>query len=64
MTRTVRDIPTEIALGQDEGLPRNCAATFDNLQPIPRCALTERAEHLGAGGRQRLCQALRTIADC
>ena len=34
VTRTVRGIPTEIALGPEEGLPEPCAASFDNVQPI------------------------------
>ena len=34
VTRTVRDIPTEVPLDTDEGLPEPCAAAFDNLQPI------------------------------
>lgn len=49
VTRTVRSIPTEIALGTDEGMPVDCAASFDNLQPINRHLLTERV----APSRQR-----------
>ena len=41
VTRTVRDIPTEVPLGGDEGLPLACAASFDNLQPVNRHLLTE-----------------------
>jgi mRNA interferase MazF len=63
VSRTVRDIPTEIPLGPDEGLPQECAASFDNLQPLPRHLLTERV------GRVRdahaiLCRALGALADC
>jgi hypothetical protein len=36
VTRTVRAIPTEVLLGPDEGLAVDCAAAFDNLQPIRR----------------------------
>ena len=42
VTRTIRDIPTEIDLGEAEGLPVDCAASFDNLQRIRRSALAER----------------------
>jgi mRNA interferase MazF len=63
ISRTVREIPTEIALGSDEGLSVNCAASFDNLQRIRRSALTERAGELGAR-RAELCGALGALADC
>lgn len=63
VTRTVRDIPTEIHLGEADGLPIDCAASFDNLQRIRRSALTERAGDLGAR-RQHICAALRALADC
>jgi mRNA interferase MazF len=63
VSRTVRDIPTEIPLGDAEGLPVDCAASFDNLQRIRRSAL---AEHIGALGprRAQICTALRALADC
>jgi mRNA interferase MazF len=64
VTRTVRDIPTEIALGADEGLPADCAASFDNLQPINRHLLTTRVGALPAARRRELCAALDALADC
>ena len=63
VTRTVRDIPTEIHLGDAEGLPVDCAASFDNLQRIRRSALAERAGDLGPR-REQICAALRALADC
>ena len=47
LTRTVRGIPTEIRLGPEEGLATECAAAFDNAQPINRHLLTERLTALG-----------------
>ena len=64
VTRTVRDIPTEVALGHDEGLREPCAASFDNLQPIRRAFLTERVGRLGGPRRADLCRALSALADC
>jgi mRNA interferase MazF len=63
VTRTVRDIPTEIRLGETEGLPVDCAASFDNLQRIRRSALTARVGELGQRSEQ-ICAALRALADC
>ncbi len=63
VTRTVRGIPTEIGLGQTEGLAEDCAASFDNLDSIRRSALTERVGSLGPR-RDEVCEALRALADC
>jgi len=64
VTRTVRKIPTEIALGADEGLPVDCAASFDNLQPVNRHLLTERIGALSMSRRREVCHALDALADC
>ena len=64
VTRTVRDIPTEIAVGKDEGLPAEGAASFDNLQPVNRHLLTQRAGALPAARRHEVCRALDALADC
>ncbi|HYB23414.1 MAG TPA: type II toxin-antitoxin system PemK/MazF family toxin [Solirubrobacteraceae bacterium] len=63
ITRTMRDIPTEIELGEKEGLSVDCAASFDNLQRIRRSTLTERVGELDLG-RSRVCAALQALADC
>jgi len=64
VTRTVRGIPTEVELGDDEGLPVACTASFDNLQPVNRHLLTERVGELDATRRDELCRALDALADC
>jgi mRNA interferase MazF len=64
ITRTVRGIPTEIALGPDDGLPTACAASFDDLQPISRQLLTARLAALGPERRGEICAALDALADC
>lgn len=64
VTRTVRAIPTELPLGPDDGLPIECAASFDNLQPIHRHLLTERAATLDPARRHELCRAMGALTDC
>ena len=64
VTRTVRQIPTEVPLGSSHGLPDACVATFDNLQPIRRSFLTERVGALGIEELDEVCRALRAFADC
>lgn len=63
VTRTIRDIPTEVRLSEQEGLPVECVASFDNLQRMSRSVLALRAGDLGVR-REEICQALRALADC
>lgn len=64
VTGTVRDIPTCIPLGADEGIDRDSVAAFDNLAVVPKSVLTRRLGGLGPGGRQQICEALGAVADC
>jgi mRNA interferase MazF len=64
VTRTVRGIPTEVALGAGEGLPVDCVASFDNMQPVNRRLLTERIGALPATRRGEVCAALGALVDC
>ncbi len=64
VTTNVRGIPTELGLGTDEGLPKPCAASFDNTQPIRRSSLTHRLGRLSPTRREELCRALAALADC
>jgi mRNA interferase MazF len=64
VTTTVRDIPTCIRLGPDEGIDHDSVATFDNLAAVPKSALTVRLGQLGVAGRDRICAALEALADC
>ncbi len=63
VTRTLRGIPTEIPLDERDGLPVACAASFDNLVPQPVSMLTERIGTVPFA-RDRICDALRALADC
>lgn len=64
VTSTIRDIPTCVALGPEEGIDRESVATFDNLATVPRSTLTRRLGRLGVEGRARICEALSAMADC
>lgn len=64
VTRTIRGIPTEVSLGPDDGLPVDCVASFDNLQPVNRHVLSGRVGALVPGRRHALCAALAALADC
>ncbi len=63
VSRTVRNIPTEVALGKDEGMSTRSAASFDNLQPVRKTFLTERIGSIDPR-RSDICAALNALADC
>jgi mRNA interferase MazF len=48
ITSTIRSIPTEVVLTEDDGLPNTCAANFDNLQSVPKTNIGERIARLTA----------------
>lgn len=39
ITTTVRDIPSEVLLSRDEGMPRDCAVNCDHLQTVSKARL-------------------------
>ena len=64
VTRTVRHIPTEVSLGPDDGMPEECAASFDNLRVVPKAHLAGRICALGPARLAAACAALRIAVDC
>jgi mRNA-degrading endonuclease toxin of MazEF toxin-antitoxin module len=64
VTRTVRGIPTEVAVGAEEGLPAEGVAALDNILTFPKAMLVRRLGALAAGRRREPCEALRAVTDC
>ncbi len=64
VTSTIREIPTCIRVGPDEGIDHDSVATFDNLAAVPKSVLTTRLGKLGVDGRRRICDALDAVANC
>ena len=62
ITRTVRDIPTEVPLDSDAGLPHRSAASFSNLRVVATSHLTERVASI-SHRRSEICAALAAMAD-
>ena len=42
ITTRIRHIPSEVLLGTDDGMPRECAANLDSITTIPKDCLRER----------------------
>lgn len=64
ISRTVRGIPTEVSLSRADGMPADCAASFDNLRVVPKAHLVERLCALDTGRVLEACAALRAAIDC
>lgn len=63
-TRTVRGIPTEVRLGADDGMPADCALSFDNIAVIPGAYFVERITKLGPDRLTEVCRALTIATGC
>lgn len=59
----IRDLPSELRLGPDQGLPMECVASFDNLRPFPKAMLTRRLGSLGPRTHE-ICLAAKATLDC
>jgi mRNA interferase MazF len=63
-TRTVRGIPTEVALTRADGMPEECALGFDNLTTVPKALLTTRITSVPDARLPELSAALRVATGC
>jgi mRNA interferase MazF len=64
LTRTIRGIPTEVALGRDDGVPEECVASFDNVQLVERPLLGEPITHLSGPRMHEVCRAMAFATGC
>jgi mRNA interferase MazF len=64
VTTNARDLPTEVALNAEHGMPRPCVVSLDNLHTIFRGFLTERVTTLDEATMSQVCQALRVAVAC
>jgi mRNA interferase MazF len=64
VTTRVRGVPSELHLGDDEGLPVASAASFDNIRPVPKSLLVRRLGALGPTRRHELCAVEAATFDC
>lgn len=64
LTRTVRNLPTEVLLGEADGLPGECAVSFDNLEQASRKSLSEPIASLSGPRMREVCKALAIATGC
>jgi len=63
-TRTIRDIPTEVSLGPDDGMPDDCVLTLDNVTLVRPSLCTARITRLNEATMERVCEALARATGC
>jgi mRNA interferase MazF len=63
VTGTIRDLPTEVPLGRQHGLARDCVVNCDNLFTIPKQALGRRRGELDPESVGQLRAALMIALD-
>jgi mRNA interferase MazF len=64
LTGTIRNIPTEVRLGPDDGLPKECVASLDNVRTILRSFLSEPIASLSGPRMHEICKALAIATGC
>jgi mRNA interferase MazF len=64
VTHTIRDIPTEVKLTTDDGMPSECVISLDNLRTVPRALLTGRVTTLSPERTNEVCSALDYATGC
>lgn len=63
-TRAIRDIPTEVPLDEDDGMPGPCVLALDNVSLIRPALCTRRITRLSAEKLRAVCEALRVATAC
>ena len=59
VTRTIRNIPVEVALDENDGLPSRCVANLDDIATIPKTLIRRRIAVLSAEKMQEVEAAIR-----
>lgn len=63
-TRTIRGIPTEVELGEEDGMPEACVLSLDNITVVRKSYCVERICRLGPERMAAVCRALALATDC
>ena len=63
VTRTVRDLPTEVVLGLRQGLPVRCVANLDNILTVHRDRLTRLMGACDAAKVEELNRAIKAALE-
>jgi len=63
ITRTVHEIPVEVRLGPEDGLPRDCVANLDNIVTVSKKRLDRSLTTLSPEKMRSIEQAIKFAFD-
>ena len=64
ITTTIRGIPSEVLVGQAEGLHHDSAVNLDHVQTVAKARLGRRLGNLGPDRMSEVCAALAIAVNC
>ncbi len=64
ITTTVREIPTEVVLGTDDGMKARCAVNLDHVMTVTRAGLGKCVAILSPPRMAEICRALAFAVGC
>lgn len=64
ISRTVRGIPTEVVLDEDDGMPARCAVSLDNIGDMWKSLLVEEVVVLDQRRMAEVCRSLLAAVGC
>jgi mRNA interferase MazF len=64
ITSTIRGVPSEVLLGEDDGLKAACAVNLHNVVTVSRARLGKRVARLNTVRMEEICGALRFSLGC
>ena len=64
ITSTVRDVPSEVILNEDDGMKGPCVVNLHNAVTVSQERLGKRVAHLSSVRMQEICAALRFSLGC
>jgi mRNA interferase MazF len=64
LTRTRRNLVSELPLGPEDGMPVECVVSFDNLRTLPRESFRRKVTTLSDQKMAAACRTLRAALGC
>ena len=63
ITRTIRNIPVEVALDRSDGMPAHCVVNLDDITTLPKVLIKQRITVLSAEKIHQIDNAIRFALD-
>jgi mRNA interferase MazF len=63
-TRRIRQIPTEVVLDRNDGMPEECALSLDTLTAVPKELFRTRIARLPVERMNEVCRAFELASGC